>query len=201
MEPRKVDTMNSLRALVCLMMLTTVSGEVRAWNQAVYLDPPDGTFVPGSATEVMYWTRGYRFTAAKAFCVTEASLYVTLPPGIYIAARLYNASGILLASSAPVYGDGAETYWHLDFDPLALNPGSTYTIAFYSPDVANIPMDHREHPTQPFSEDGWATDITSVSTWEGDAFPADLNYWAPKVGLYTCDTGGIFKDGFESSGN
>jgi hypothetical protein len=194
--------MESLRALICLVLLTLVSGEVPAWSQVVYLSPPDGTPVQGSDSEVMYWTRGYRFTAAKTFCLAEASLYVTLPPSTYIAARLYNAVGTLLASSAPVYGDGTEAYWHLVLTPSTLYAGSAYTIAFYSPDATNIPMDHRKSPTQPFSEDGWATDIYSRSTHEGDAFPTSSNSWAPVVGLYTCDvTDDIFMDGFESGDN
>jgi hypothetical protein len=145
--------------------------------------PSDGTLIE----DFPWWTRGYRFTASVDIPMIAFEWKLTLPDDNFIAARLYDSVGTLLASGPAVWGDGTEQ-WYRSNIPYDLVAGQEYTLAFYIDDPFNGKMPYKDSPTQPFDIAPYMTNVSNRSG-DGDVWPTNTNSWAPFMRIVAEESG------------
>jgi hypothetical protein len=140
----------------------------------VELTPTTGTLSNNTA----YWaTKGYRITPSSTVDLIAFEWWINHPSANWLAARLYNNVGTLLASGTQIYGAGYED-WHRSDISYTLVAGQTYYLVFYTTAPSTAMMDYKSSPSMPFDVSPWFTNVESRSTGS-DSWPTSTNWWAP----------------------
>jgi len=142
----------------------------------VDLTPTTGTLI--DSVDDPYWaTKGYRITPSSTVDLVGFEWWINQPSSNWMAARLYNNVGTLLASGTQVYGSNVEAWYRSDI-AYTLVAGQTYYLVFYNTAASVAIFDYKSSPTMPFTVSPYFTNVESRSIGT-DSYPTSVNYWAP----------------------